>query len=297
MSKPASVRIPFILFILFVATIVVTSAITVYSDTLFGWVLTLEGGGFIAIFVLFLLLVAIYFLLQAGAKAATRFVGADVVTRSGKEAPKVANLIIGYSVLRGDNTFTRIQNELAELGGAIIALSSDDYEKAFKARLGKPPQQNPWQQNVRACWHHGETLKHVLVLENDSHSFDQFAAYMLDALRERCPNVRFVRISDSLSQEAPFSLPYPTGGSFPIDYMHYDYVDKGIRRAIQMVEQSGDRQGGIAIDVTPGQKTFSIAAAAITFNTDIVFSYVGNDGKLLFFDAALRLEAPPWFGG
>ena len=43
------------------------------------------------------------------------------------------------------------------------------------------------------------------------------------------------------------------------------------------------------VDVTPGYKPFSIAAATLTFNRRLHFSYVTIGGKVIFYDADLTI--------
>lgn len=47
----------------------------------------------------------------------------------------------------------------------------------------------------------------------------------------------------------------------------------------------------VCVDVTPGQKIYSIAAAMVTMNRKLIFGYVTNQGVASFYDARIAIGA------
>lgn len=67
-------------------------------------------------------------------------------------------------------------------------------------------------------------------------------------------------------------------------------LDRAVRRARHIIrEKKRNPRSNICIDATAGQKVFSIAAATVTLNHDLIFSYVNNKGEVHFYDAQVHV--------
>lgn len=55
-------------------------------------------------------------------------------------------------------------------------------------------------------------------------------------------------------------------------------------RLLKKIEDTGVKDKHVLIDITSGTKTFSIVASALTFNKEIVVSYLNNQRDLRIFD-------------
>ncbi len=152
-----------------------------------------------------------------------------------------------------------------------------------------------WQQNLRAAYHHRTKLKEILVLlpNEDLKLFGAFKAFMEGMFKKGGYEITVSIIKDRDGR--PFVM---RGRSFEFDppnYEDYDYVYEGLRRGLDMVRESHDitidmMSENTIVDTTPGIKIFSIAAAILTLNMDLKFSYVTNSGDLRFYDASLRFR-------
>lgn len=82
----------------------------------------------------------------------------------------------------------------------------------------------------------------------------------------------------------------------PVDFEDYADVYKRLKNTVERCTKGsgGYKEKDICIDITSGIKVFSIAAAAVTFNTDAKFSYVRDDGSVSFYDASITTAL---FGG
>jgi hypothetical protein len=77
-----------------------------------------------------------------------------------------------------------------------------------------------------------------------------------------------------------------------VDFEDFNAVVELLRNVIAGEKKRGTKEGDIAIDVTGGQKTASIAGASITFNSDVVFQYVqttGDQPKVYLYDLVYRI--------
>jgi hypothetical protein len=181
----------------------------------------------------------------------------------------------------------RIKNLFADRG--------DCYGKATKEYRGQTDiadaetltaLETRWQQNVRAVVYHGEALKKVYVLpsEQSKAQWDEFATFM-HALFPKL-KVEYVRGDDGDFFKRPDKPADP-----PRDYESHAYVWAGLMQAIDhALDDFADRgrplaDDEICIDVTPGQKTFSIAGASVVLNRELRLSYVSNDGTVNVFQA------------
>jgi hypothetical protein len=143
-----------------------------------------------------------------------------------------------------------------------------------------------WQQNVRAVVYHGEALEAVYVLPSQKSmaQWSEFVAFMhalFPALK-----VKYVRADDGDFFRRPSKPNDP-----PRDYESHAYVWAGLLEAIDQAIDDFAAAGRlladdeICIDVTPGQKTFSIAGASVTLNRELRLSYVSPDGHVRVYQA------------
>ena len=194
-------------------------------------------------------------------------------------------------------------------GAAEVALSVRDFATFQKAAAaeGRPtPTVTPWQQSIRAMWFHARPkvlperrLKRVLVLpsQQSKDQIDLFKEYV-DALFRGTIEVDVVRHASGAAE--PFCIRDAEGKEWR-DYDRYDYVRDGLERAKDQAKASGTYDDAdICIDTTPGQKPFSIAAAIMTLNSDVVFSYVtsalvGSErgGEVRVYDAHIDVALLP----
>ncbi|MFA7413311.1 MAG: hypothetical protein WC048_02390 [Rhizobium sp.] len=196
-------------------------------------------------------------------------------------------VITGISPLNID--LAAIHAEVKHVGSAAVASNAVGYERAYEDAEGNAkPLRHNWQQNIRALWFHRSVLREVFVLDNGQGRFDDFKGYVLAVLQESCPELKITMISDPVDPRKPFSV-WEAGVKLPSDYENYRYCDEGLRRGLAMIEErllSSDIDEHCCIDVTPGIKIFSIAAGAVTFNRELIFSYANNDGNLSFYNAS-----------
>ena len=169
-----------------------------------------------------------------------------------------------------------------EFGVEQIALPVREFA-ALKISLngqGKAvPADTPWQQNIRAMWFHASPtaaprrrLRKVLILPS-AESLHQFARFKEYAEVLFGPDVEIDFVRRYKGSEGHFSV--RDSGVERRDYDHYEYVRDGLDRATEQAKEEGlYGDSDICIDATPGQKPFSIAAAILTLNSGIVFSYV-----------------------
>lgn len=144
-----------------------------------------------------------------------------------------------------------------------------------------------WQQNVRAALLHGDSLEMIYVLpsEESAAQFELFKSFMA-ALFPRIL-VDFVRADDGM----PFRL---AKKSAVRSYENHAYVWEGLSQAVSRAhERAADKKQWLAddeicIDVTAGQKTFSIAGANVTLNRELRLSYVSTSSGVV---TAYRAEA------
>lgn len=136
-----------------------------------------------------------------------------------------------------------------------------------------------WQQNIRAMAHHGESLEAVLVLPSKE-SLLQWAEF--EALVRKLFGEGRLIVEMIVAREGDER-----------DYENYAYVWSGLSRGVDRAhelfpdESIGLADDEICIDVTAGQKTFSMAGANVTLNRELKLSYVNNDGKVTVYNAEI----------
>ncbi len=145
-----------------------------------------------------------------------------------------------------------------------------------------------WQQGLRIVWHHidapnrTDALKAVLIVTSDkSHSdFTEFRDLLLN------------RLNDA-KQRGVIKGPIPKlelVTSTGIDFEDYNNIVDTLNRAVDTaVDSHKASHGQICVDATAGLKIFSIAAAMVTLNRKLIFSYVNQDGSPRYYDAKIDM--------
>lgn len=152
----------------------------------------------------------------------------------------------------------------------------------FSAAYGDPKNapRNRWQQNVRAIHAHGSMLRSVYILPSDKSAVQ--VPDFIKGVKPHYPHIEFKQVTLPYGEEFRVS-----DDAYGMDYLNYRYVHDGLKRAIRMATKdhgAAASPDNICIDVTAGQKTFSIAGAIVTLNNDILLSYMTNEGKPKFYD-------------
>lgn len=214
-----------------------------------------------------------------------------------REPPPRPYLIVGMSPLINVDLAT-IHQELKAIGPAAVASNVVGYGEACNSATdNRTPLRSNWQQTIRSLWYHRKVLREVFVLDNGHGKFDDFRDYVLAAMRGECDELKVTLINDPHDAAKPFKV-VDAGVAQPADYENYRYCDEGLRRGLVMVEDrllARDIDKHCCIDVTPGIKVFSIAAGAVTFNRELIFSYANNSGDVAFYNARLILNSDHTF--
>jgi hypothetical protein len=265
---------------------------------------------------LLVLLVLSYIATRFFANRAGKILGAEVITVRADRQEPLPFLLMGYSPLAQVDA---VMEELQVLRAENVALPSAAFSAACEAVGRKAVQGNVWQQNLRAAWHHREKLIAVYILNPDKDQFAEIEKYLRLALNEVRPNLEIIQIDDVRSRSrASFAAYDAAGRIIPGTYENYTYSYEGLRRGVDMVHARGDiakltgepKPGFLAwlfgrdqsdkidrlicVDATAGLKIFSVAAAALTLNRPLKFSYVtsgATGGELRFYDTNLKIAA------
>lgn len=193
-------------------------------------------------------------------------------------------LIMGLSDLAGEGG-RNLDSNLTSLQTArgfplsVLALSADE-AKDEQRPLSEDDRKKltsiahfPWQQNLRAIKPHIGVLEHVIIVTSARSQ----------------PHLRaFTELLEGLTAETGklsiHALPTPA------DFEDYDDLVGAFSEALMLARQVGGAYyGDVCIDATAGQKIFSIAAAIVTLNKNLVFTYVNNLGKVRAYDASVAL--------
>lgn len=203
-------------------------------------------------------------------------------------------LITGYSPRLNPATKEQLSlpdaDELARCGVEKLCGPGEECRRLLLA----------WQQNVRtiATLMRGSDLEEVFVINP---SIDQFEGFKQTMKAVFPDGPKFTLVCSQDDKTKPFSPKY----HLP-EYEDFDYVYGSIRQALKMIRQrDSDHADNIArkvvLDITPGQKPYSIAAAIATLNSDMVAIYVTSFGDLregegfrcLIYDASIELGVAP----
>ncbi|TNB47094.1 hypothetical protein FF124_12990 [Martelella lutilitoris] len=261
---------------------------------------TTTGLGLVALALLFLLLFLPVALLTM--RQASRIVGSTVTTLPDRRERQLSYLVTGYSPMPSE----AIKQALgaAAVIADILPKPQEQFSRAYADRYnGKEAPKWNWQQNVRAAARHGKALKAIYVLNPDTDQFGKFEKFMKRALEGTECQPEIICISDEQNPGDYFCPTDGGGRAIPPSYENYDYVYAGFKRALDLIGGRSDipnlprprtvffgskRDAMIdretCIDITPGPKPYSVAAAILTLNRDLKFSYVTKEGEVLFYD-------------
>lgn len=195
-------------------------------------------------------------------------------------------LIVGLSSIgeKGNFRATNLERiaQIKTLPFPVAALSSDEFEAAAASLTAAQAASFAglglfsWQQALRAIRPHLPRLREVLVIssEQSATDFDLFAEMLQPMLRASGHEVTLRHVT-------------PKG----IDFEDFGVVYKTMRAALEHAPKSDSGGDDVCIDVTPGQKIFSIASAVATLNRGVAFGYVNGKGEVKSFDASIEVGA------
>lgn len=252
------------------------------------------------------------------ARQAGQIVGVQVEAAFADRQPPLPFIVMGYSPRRKpESSVSDLLEELDRLGTETVVKPTEEFDMACKREGYKAIFPNPWQQNLRSAWHHREKLKAIYILDPDIDEFEKIKSYLAKALHLAGKEIEICRIVSEDGSEEPFSTHDKSGRAIARTYENYEYVYEGLRRGVDMISARSDieklplksnlisRWTGlhnrqkqidsvICVDATAGQKTFSIAAAVLTLNRALKFSYVTTGqgaagGHVRFYDSNVRI--------
>ena len=243
------------------------------------------------LFLFFLFAVLLFgWLTHVAMQRAGRVLGSTVkVSMPEREEPR-RFFLTGYSPLRDPITPESVLENVRDM--SLEDLKADKAE----ATRRKLPNLGPWHQNARAVLFHAPRLEAILILRPDNND-DEFKKFInfLSICLEKAGNtgVQIRQIHFPGNPDIPFQMVGRTGGYEPPSYEDYEYVYEGLREGLKQLRQNTSEwsEDEVCIDVTPGFKPYSIAAAVITFNQGLKFSYVNMDGHIRFYDADITFHA------
>lgn len=182
---------------------------------------------------------------------------------------------------------------IAEIDAIVARKQDEQLAKNWQALRdratgGKNSYLGPWQQAFRACYAQRDTLRKLYVLPSHESKgqLGEFQAF-INALM---PNLAIEQVAAKDGKAFQLHNKTPDMPQSR-DYEEYEYVSGGIERAIEMAKEQFPDIGNdeIGIDMTPGQKPFSVAAAVKTLNEDYVMLYVTNFGEIKLYKAWVQL--------
>lgn len=206
--------------------------------------------------------------------------------------------------------FRDVARTETDLKAVIASLEADTATEADKARAAhlRGLARHPWQQPLRMIWRHvdpdrageGHRLERIIVVPSLGH--DPAAT-----IEKRAGSVRCAEAFKALLVSKMGELDPPADVSVriahPVRYENLEETADALLNAVRDARRDhthrhrgrrGRARGGICVDVTAGFKPFSIAAALVTMNEDLIFGYVDTDGQPKFYDA--RVEVAASFG-
>jgi len=250
----------------------------------------------LSVLALLVLGLPLYFSSRLAVTKVGRILGSSVtMTPIEAEEPR-KYLLMGYAPLSGTFNPKEAIADSKRISLDVAVLPSVEYTAEMKkCGLAELKGAGPWQQNLRAAAAHCPGLELICVLNPDQDQFDDFAKF----LNYYLPDVAISQISMPNDPARPYRR---LGDNFEYanpTYEDYSYVYEGLRHGLDMVAEHADAdlddiQDDICIDATPGFKPFSIAAAILTLNRSLKFSYVtsgtGPDGgRVRFYDAGITM--------
>ncbi len=151
----------------------------------------------------------------------------------------------------------------------------EDINELEKLKSKNPYNYWNWQQILRGLQPHQSSLKQVYLIGSDKSS-------------------NYYERAEKLIKSYFIGRDIPVQKlEQPVNFEDFSKMVWSIKKAVDIFKKSGIKEGDIIIDVTGGQKTASIAAAAVTLNSEVTFQYVqtaGRDGKyeVLAYDVIVR---------
>ena len=220
---------------------------------------------------------------------AGRVLGSTVkVSMPDQEQPR-RFFLTGYSPLPTEKADKVLRNAR---GMSLEELRADK-EAVEKRNL---PNLGSWHQNARALLFHASRLEAILILRPDERDevFERFVQFLQICLEKAGNDKTIIRqIHFPGNADRQFQMLGRTGVYEPPSYEDYEYVYEGFREGLKQLREINGAwsEDDVCIDVTPGLKPYSIAAAVITFNQGLKFSYVNMDGHIRFYDAQITFHA------
>ncbi|NYZ13549.1 hypothetical protein HL658_13400 [Azospirillum sp. RWY-5-1] len=146
----------------------------------------------------------------------------------------------------------------------------------------------PWQQAARIVWDHlsapnrRRPLDAILVVASTQtiKEFDAFKTFLESRLTDARQRIEIKGTLPAIESMARSG----------VDYEDYNTLVDALSGAVDhaLVKHKA-KHDQICVDATAGFKVFSIAAATVTMNRKLIFSYVNNDGVPRYYDAAIEL--------
>jgi CRISPR-associated protein Csx16 len=140
------------------------------------------------------------------------------------------------------------------------------------ARRDGPP--FPWQQNLRALNKQLPRLRAVIIVTSP---------------QSRDDYLEFEKLMFAVLERAGYPSVLVSRCSRVADFEDHAQLVVAFRESSTLAGKWGAKPRDLCIDVTAGQKIFSIAAAIATLNGGTVFSYVNNDGAVSVYDASIEI--------
>lgn len=207
-----------------------------------------------------------------------RLVRSRAVALDAQDLPPRKFLITGFSKIMRD-----------DLLAAIRAHDTEPYRRDIDAICGDEKGMasfGSWQQNLRlirflttvSAQAGQETLPTVHVIDNDTGQYADFKAMLMHYF----PGIEVSRATDPKAPDddtTPVVLKIDSYDRRKANYEDYQYVSTAFDRAFDRIARDSNLsreeiEDQVYIDVTPGFKIFSIAAAIQTLNRRALFLYV-----------------------
>lgn len=271
--------------ILVTSGLLLTGGILVFSvEQIITTFLSKDANTWVYILLFFFLFPAFAFITDFTLRRAGHVLGSNVKMSLPENEKPRKYLLTGYSPRNHVDAEAAV--EIAKkLPFETIALPCDEYKEGEHGILGA------WQQNARTLFHHRKTIQRIYIIRPDKNDaqFKQFKTFLLECLKSvKRDNVKIIEIHHYRDESRQFTMVGRTGEEEAPSYEDYDYVYEGLRFGLEMIKKTVDEnvvERDICVDITPGLKPYSIAAAILTLNRKLQFSYVTMSGHLKFYDA------------
>lgn len=283
---------------LFLALVPFALILEVATHSLGKWLDSMYPEQWIGIsFLLFAVvaIIGVYLWLLLIAPRINRLSAATAIEIVPADYPEFTYLITGYSPIQNGPAEFADEAQIKALCTAFREKCTDlkcacDKETAGNIRL-------PWQQNLRVIneANAGGLLKTVYVIEPAMSQSEFFIGF----IKHYFPDLTVERVT--MRHKPDVAYHHRTLGNDVRDYENFDYVAGAFKRALEMAAENEnaeltDIEPRVAIDVTPGLKIFSVAAAIQSLNAGVVFFYAktrSDAGKVIAYDASVNITASP----